>query len=436
MENDIGKILSPRPFARSPIHFQGGHQMKSLKSVSLLCLGVALFTVAGATAGPTQQVVYVPGSTQKICQLTGEYDRERQQFTGNRTESRAGLVGTDLGASFEHNGRICFLFGDTVPTGLNNRNRPIAGDSIAYTEDTDPEQCLHLQFITASDGDYLSPRVPGISLAGFEVPTGGFSANGKAYVFFTTDHSNQVVMGRSILARLDDESQNRFTHLYDVSRLSSGGKFINVAPVIVNNAEIPGLPDNQGQGVLLWGSGVYRQSHSYLAYLPLSTVEDRRTLRYFAGMEADSLQPIWSAKESDAVPLFIQPCIGELSVTWNPFLRKWLMLYNCDAPRGINFRVADQPWGPWSPANVLFDPWLDGGYCHFMHVNWDFRECDSVYDSAFGHSREREWGGEYGPYAISPYTRGDATHSTIYFVMSTWNPYNTVLMKSSLRFEP
>lgn len=63
------------------------------------------------------RVAYVAGSTQRICQLTGECDRERGRYTANRTETRAGLVGTDLGASFEHEGRLWFVFGDANPAG-------------------------------------------------------------------------------------------------------------------------------------------------------------------------------------------------------------------------------------------------------------------------------------------------------------------------------
>jgi len=61
------------------------------------------------------QVELVPGSVRKICQLTGERDRQRNADTLNRTETRFGLIGTDLGASFEHDGRLWFLFGDTWP---------------------------------------------------------------------------------------------------------------------------------------------------------------------------------------------------------------------------------------------------------------------------------------------------------------------------------
>jgi hypothetical protein len=62
-------------------------------------------------------------------------------------------------------------------------------------------------------------------------------------------------------------------------------------------------------------------------------------------------------------------------------------------------------------------------------VSWDSQICDYVYDPG----KSTVWGGEYGPYVISSFSKGNATSTTIYFVMSTWNPYNTVLMKSTLK---
>jgi hypothetical protein len=373
-----------------------------------------------------RNVSYLVGSTQKLYQLTGECDRERNQFTLSRTASRFGVSGTDLGSNFEHNGRIYFLFGDTGPN---------AEDSIAYTADNDPEAGIHLQFVTqlGNPHQYLPPTtIPPISLGAFEVPAGGFSANGKMYVFFTTDHfqdtSGNDRMGRSVLARSGDSAQTPFNVVYDFSNVHQGGKFINVSLVITDNSAVQGLPESTGQGLLVFGSGLYRASNPYLAYLPLNAVEDRSRLRYFAGRQAGSHQVCWSTQESDAMALFVDPQIGEFSVTWNSFLRLWLMLYNAANPRGINFRVAEQPWGPWSATSLLFDPWVDAGYCHFMHTSWDSQVCDYVYDPG----RATDWGGEYGPYVISRFTKGDTKRTTIYFVMSTWNPYNTVLMKSSL----
>jgi hypothetical protein len=73
----------------------------------------------------------------------------------------------------------------------------------------------------------------------------------------------------------------------------------------LENAEIPGLPDAAGKGVLLWGSGAYRKSEPYLAYLPLDSVDDPKTLRYYAGLNENGA-PRWSNRESDASALFEQ----------------------------------------------------------------------------------------------------------------------------------
>jgi hypothetical protein len=40
--------------------------------------------------------------TVKVAQLTGEFDRQRKVVTLSQTESRFGVVGLDLGQSFEH----------------------------------------------------------------------------------------------------------------------------------------------------------------------------------------------------------------------------------------------------------------------------------------------------------------------------------------------
>jgi hypothetical protein len=64
-----------------------------------------------------------------------------------------------------------------------------------------------------------------------------------------------------------------------------------------------------------------------------------------------------------------------------------------------------------------------------MHVSSDAGGADRLSDPG----REAVWGGEYGPYVVSSYTRPlDHRRAAIYFVMSTWNPYNTVLMTAAL----
>ena len=92
-------------------------------------------------------------------------------------------------------------------------------------------------------------------------------------------------------------------------------------------------------------------------------------------------------------------------------------------------RTADKPWGPWSKPQIIFHPWDDKGYCHFMHAGSPHQPCDEVSDP----KREKEWGGEYGPYQFEDFATGDGASTAIYFTMSTWNPYTVVLMKAILK---
>ena len=368
----------------------------------------------------TPRIAVVPGSAAKVCQLTGERDRQRGTAAHNRTETRFGLVGTDLGASFEHDGRLWFLFGDSWPD-------PDGGDAVAWTTDRTPEPGITLHFPMAR-GRFASPRVAGrdVTCRFFEVPTGGFSANGHMYVFRTTDHHTDCgrqVMGRSVLTRAQRGDPTRLRRVHDVSDVRRGGRFVNVSCVVAD--DVPGLPF-RGPALLVWGSGRYRASHAYRACVPLGAVEDRDRWRFLAGRDRAG-RPAWSEREADAAALFDHPEIGELSVTRNGPLGVWLMLYNAGTPRGINARVAADPWGPWSAPVLAVDPRGPGvGYGAIMHE-------PGGPDRLSDPGREHEWGGEYGPYVIDRYTRArPGGGAVVYFVLSTWNPYNVVEMRVEL----
>jgi len=155
--------------------------------------------------------------------------------------------------------------------------------------------------------------------------------------------------------------------------------------------------------------------------VPMSRVEDKSAIRYWAG------EGRWSEREAEAVPVFDHPEVGEISVAYCKPLKKWLMLYNSANPRGITMRSADQAIGPWSAPVTLFDP--KNGYGKFMHIGWQSQKADSVHDP----NRENEYGGEYGPYMIPKFFKETPGGARIYFLMSTWNPYAVVLMRADLR---
>src|SRR5262245_18362821 len=218
--------------------------------------------------------VWVERSTSRICQLTGGGDPEGKPHPNDTT--RFALLGTDLGSSFDHvvndEHRTYFFFGDTHTSGAQED-----GDAIAFTTDDQPKpDGLHLQFIMG-DNQWRRLVIPGVPLGNFEVPSGGFSHSGRLFVFATTGvlrTADPPFMENSVLASADDAHNNIdlayfVSHRDDAKDLpAAGGKFINVAPVVINNDDWPRLPETAergGRGLLMAGTGCYRRSKPYLA---------------------------------------------------------------------------------------------------------------------------------------------------------------------------
>jgi hypothetical protein len=84
-----------------------------------------------------------------------------------------------------------------------------------------------------------------------------------------------------------------------------------------------------------------------------------------------------------------------MSVAWNDHLKKFVMLYT-NTVSNVVMRTADKPEGPWSSAKTL------------------------VTSAAVP-------GGIYAPY-IHPWSTG----SDLYFTLSRWSDYSTMLMHTSL----
>jgi len=365
---------------------------------------------------PTTPRTVVAEVPEKVCQLVGEYDRERQSFTGNRTMSRYGLAGTDLGVPFEHKGRTYLLFGDSI--GIHG------GDCIAHTNATNLDHCVDLEFVDDGKGSYKPVEIPGISQDNMEVPIEGVSVNGNMYTYHTTDFSTRAVVGRTVVAVSRDDGRT-FEYLYDLSRRH----FLNVSVVETDVRGQKGLPESVDRGLFIFGSGQWRKSDVRLAFQPSAKIEASASIRYFAGLDSAGM-PAWSQVEADARPLFRQSCVGELSAAYVGCLNKWIILYNCEASdMAVYMRTADRPWGPWSEPQLVYEPSRDSGLCRFIHQTWASRRCDILHEPG----RENLPGVVYGPYLFEHRIVGDPRNATIYFTLSTWNPYTVVLMKTKLR---
>ncbi len=444
----------------------------------------------------------------KVCQLTGEFDKQRNQPTRN-FQRQFGVTGTDYGYPVPWNDKLLFLFGDTRSIDTDDFDAGHAReeiekgyDSVAsgpLHADVQRAGCVDLEFITeapkrfrplrlretaAGSGVAQPPRPLGV----LETPVSGFAGDDELFAFFSVRDKrpgcgrkdgcalldeDQETGGQAKLARADGNGTD-FSEVTVVSR----EKFQWPVAVVEDIKNLPGLPAQvagvnlTGRVVLIWGAGrenyYFRRGYPFLAVVPLSEVGNMGAWRYLQGL-SPSGQPNFVFGEENAKPLPPfgnerptepnQPpyhsCIGEFSVGFVTALEKWVMLYACDNNRtagfnpnngnGIYVRTAAAPWGPWSKPEQVFDP--KQGYCMFMH---ELLGCSSNQPNPrdlerVNRNRDFEplktpagdWdllrGGWYAPFLIPTYTsvRGDKTD--LYFAMSTWNPYQVVLMRTSVR---
>jgi hypothetical protein len=454
-----------------------------------LAIQLVLAGSPGASAAeinPPVPVVRI-GAAEKICQLTGDTDWETGRPTANMTFANFGLDAADLGYPVEHTGKLILLFGDSWPPG--HAGGPAGeippDDAVGIVTRMEPPtndgKCLDMQVHRKAgpDRSFAPATVIGpvsVKQGFFNVPSGGVGVADGLYAFFWTDHcsppnplkpsreaplarpapnqqcpenEDRNSLGRSVLARSDDDGRT-FGHV------------VAMPPGFVYSTAIdaglqPDLPADQRLGVFIFGVPRYRAGVPYLARAPIETFANPLTWRFFVGRGANG-QPQWVGHEAwagiAAAPNASRPsawrppgepeiflprsteeyCIGEFSITWNRPLGKWLMLYNC--ARRIWARIAPAPWGPWStPTKILGDD--DGFACRLVMVP---DGCGTRRDFWPGNRRNGKFvaGGFYAPYVLDRYTTaaaadGASRRSTIYWLVSSWNPYQVTVMRTMLQ---
>ena len=93
--------------------------------------------------------------------------------------------------------------------------------------------------------------------------------------------------------------------------------------------------------------------------------------------------------------------------------------------------------GPWSDPQIIFNAARDGALGKFIH-NPQANPDDGLSGPAIGKGQTKPQavhGGAYTPYVIERWTRVKGSELSIYYAMSTWNPYVVVLMKSQLHVQ-
>lgn len=264
----------------------------------------------------------------------------------------------------------------------------------------------------------------------------------------------------------------------DFDPARSGGDGNDYTPALGND-----LPRS---GVLMWGRPQFggigsegRDAQLYLAWVampePDADMHFAWQPHYFTGLDHDG-KPQFSERELDARPLDLdaatagdQPeevrdIVGQMGISWVPSLARFVMFYGGDAspmfanpifgddidkvrrdPEGSLFvRFAEQPWGPWTAPRPFMaaghwssdaepvEQYAPGGI--LAHNNCQGDTCarfDPAYRLDPGNNNN---GVLYGANIVDDWTSAHDGQTDLYWFVSTWNPYQVVLMKTSLSY--
>lgn len=298
------------------------------------------------------------------------------------------------------------------------------------------------------------------SMGMFRVPTAVVEHNGAVYVFATTKFQDSQPAGafwlQSVLAKStqapavwNDANPPAFRRLHTVSSHAAivdpanpppieqdAGKFMNLATVAMDAGQIADLRLTRflprelqtSDVVFVWGRGWHPQnSDMYLAAFARNDIEaGPAAWFYYAG------NGTWTRSEAAAAGLLAATDVSQQDVTWNAALARFVLL------RGAAARIVAQfsttPWGPWSAPITVIDnqnPWL----ARLLHRAGENRIADGLVPiyNADGtlQVREEERGVPYGPNVLDRYTVNADGSVTLYYTLSTWNPYQVFLVSST-----
>ena len=396
------------------------------------------------------------------------------------------LFGDTIGA-YQRDGR--YILGGGGPSGT--------GDSIATIPNTDWSPCRYIPDIdqqleqgaarpSARLADcpntrfYLNPtRTPNqplykdIAISGlqadesqatFRVPTGAFHTADRLHMFYVTRIQDARPDGafalQSILARSDqppsvwsDATPPTFSRLYTVSshppvadprnpppEAADTGKFMYNAPVVMEGAALAaanltsGLPAAlQAAPSLVFVVGTsFRVNRSNL-YLAAFAASDAAagTARWFYWRGANQ----WTANEREAVAITGNLDAGLQSVAWNAALRRFVLLRSREGNVLAQFAAA--PWGPWSDPVAVFE--RTGSWARKLLHRPGQDQIQQSLIPIFNPNLSpaalpnEDTGIAYAPNLIDKSTQNADGSVTLYYTMSTWNPYQVFLMSTTFR---
>ncbi len=245
-------------------------------------------------------------------------------------------------------------------------------------------------------GDCQDTEAPGCEVTA--IPTYGFVSQGRLFLAYMSVHhwgdASVWDVNYSSFAMSADSGK---TWTVERKNVHWGAKS--------NFAQVAVTPDPAGTHLLFYGIpggrfGAVKLMRTANAWQSVLAPGD---YQYFSGVDAAG-QPRWSSSPTKDVTVASAP-VGELSVIYDPGLKRWLMTYlqggnDQIRPSSDDLVIRDAPnyWGPWSAPVTLVS-----------------------------HAR---FPGLYGAFMNSHFLAQNGKE--LYFVMSEWGPYSVFWMRADL----
>lgn len=358
---------------------------------SLLVLSAATLAVIPAAVPGSAAVL--PSPAERIAKLTGPESI-------NATDTRFAIKATDLGVLWDNGaGQVLAAFGDTYGAGWTG---PGGGAGDPATIDWRCNTLLRSSDRNLADGitfDSAAEDRPGHAKQFLDckkidrdehtvIPTAGISVGSRQYVhYMSVSHwgpAGTWFTKYSGIAYSDDNGNNWTKH--------PTARWQNTA-AWDDKFQMTAFA-RSGGFVYMFGTPNGRFGNVHVARVPERQVLTKTAYRYWNGTS-------WSSVETAAAPIATAP-VSEVSVQYNTYLGRWLMMYLNEHRASVVLRSAPTPTGPWSGEEVV--------------------------------ARGTDYPGLYGTF-IHPWSAQSGSPD-LYFVMSQWDPYNVYLLRTRLTRDP
>ncbi|RZL75332.1 MAG: DUF4185 domain-containing protein [Rhodococcus sp. (in: high G+C Gram-positive bacteria)] len=358
--------------------------------------------------GPQGPLPRITGNTQSIAWVTGPQ-------SVNDTYDNLAMSGTDLGITWDNGaGQILMAFGDTFGDCSSGnaqwRSNALFRSDKASTNlsqgitigPADPANTTSGAVVRANNPRYAAEIISSAKLPSVEdttIPTAAIAIGNTQYINYMSVQSwgtpGRWITNYSATAKSTDNGQNWTTDPKTI-RVNKGVTipgFTNVHESQGKFQQSAYVLGQDGRYLYQFGTPNGRFGDAFVSRVAPDQIENLDAYEY-STQDPDPAKQ-WSKNVGDTVAVVKGP-VSEMSVAWNDYLGRYVMMYGNENNRTLVARTAENPEGPWSEPRTILDA-------------------------------NQTAGGIYAPF-IHPMSSG----KDLYFTASRWSDYNVMLLKTNL----